>query len=171
MTKKKRNIIIIVSVFAPAVMVAVPILGLLLFLTYSEKLETLRALKYYVNDQSYIQIVAQIDQAEESYNSYWGSSYLEIRLKYDGNYRDLRYAEAFDIIVPNVNVLKENGFIAEPGEKYYKITVGRRTISDGPNMLMAHPIVALSELDDDKVYLDFKTGKINLISFIQTKMN
>ncbi|MDE7405872.1 MAG: hypothetical protein K2M89_03240 [Clostridiales bacterium] len=162
---KRKGLIITFSILGAVGSVLGAIVVFYFCLAYASKETIAKAVTYYRRDDSYITINATITRLEQ-----FEANYYSIYLQYDEQCHDLRFAEDYEIIPSNTKELEKNDFDFAQSDKQYIITVGRRKIHNGSVPLITYPVVEIREAGEDgKVYLDYETGKSNLLSYLSKK--
>lgn len=123
---------------------------------------------YYSVDSNYVTVKGKIVKDKWADETFF-SVQIDVeayRDKYDewrmGNYVDRPY---FEIRGWSIEVLEENGFFDVMEEKEFEVITSFYIWWDGWNF----PIVGIRS--EETIYLDYETGKENLLNWIQNDLN
>lgn len=164
MTSKQKKIIIAVVVLL-VVFLVVPYGHAIYFTFHTAPSVRKKMVNYYSNDNSYVEVHARITETPKK-----GSNYVYIKVEFVGQIDKgfiSNRARGFDMPVSDYDIMVSNGFDFEDREAVYKVLASPAIWWDGGQPFA----VAVFSEDGQTVYLDYETGKKNLLYYIKNDMD
>ncbi|MDE7107392.1 MAG: hypothetical protein K2O39_03630 [Clostridiales bacterium] len=164
MTPKQKKIVSAVVVLFVVFIIA--FFGFIIYITFNTS-PTVRKkmINHYSNYNSYVEVYVRIPETPKK-----GSELVHIGVEFIGENAD-RFTKngfgGFCMPASNYDVMVSNGFNFEDTETVYKFLASPAIWWDGGQPFA----VAVFSEDDSTVYLDYETGKKNLLYYIKNDMD
>ncbi len=164
MTKSQKTTIIVVSVVA-ALLIALIAVIIYYYAFATSPVVRKKMIVYYENDDSYTEVYAKIvdpPQASDGKGVFIGVEFVgDVDSEFTAN-----GAEGFSMPQTDYNSLIENGVDFDNTETVYKFIASPRIWWNGGQPFA----VAMYSEDGQTVYLDYDTGKADLLYYIENVM-
>lgn len=167
MTPKQKKIIIAVVVLL--VVFLVVLYGHVIYFTFHTAPSVRKKMiNHYSNDKNYVEVQARITETPKPY--YKGNKWVFISVEFIGEV-DKHFknnsARGFEMPLSDYDIMVSNGVDFEDREAVYKFLASPMIWWDGGQPFA----IAVFSADGKTTYLDYETGKKNLLYYIKNDMD